>query len=356
MTSRFQRNMRKTLMIACSVLAPAGAAWAATPEPGPLAISVIEQWLLPRIDALAEAAAVQRDAWRAACADGDYAGDLAALKQRYQAAADAWAAVEHVTTGPVSLSLRPDRIFFFPDKRNAVAKALAELEAKAKADEVPDDTFRASSVAGQGFPALERLLYEAPDGEPAARCRVGVAIAGNLATLTGQIRDEWRSDAGPLAKLKAGQGDPVHFADPGQAAARLLTDLAGGIQRDVDMKLLPVLGANLDTARPKAAEGWRSNRSARALKASVASLAAMAAIFAKAAPAEIAASDGKAFAAAQAAVAKLPEDVGEAAADPKRRKVVEQAVAALKVAQANIVKDVAPAIGVPLGFNALDGD
>lgn len=350
--------MRTSLAIAfVAAFAPPGAGWAAAPEPGPLAISVIEQWLLPRNDALAEAAALQRDAWRTACADGDYTGDLTELKQRYQAAADAWAAVEHVTTGPVSLSLRPDRIFFFPDKRNAVAKALAELEAKAKAGEVPDETFRASSVAGQGFPALERLLYEAPDGEPgAARCRVGVAIAGNLATLTGQIRDEWRSDAGPFAKLKAGQGDPVHFADPGQAAARLLTDLAGGIQRDVDMKLLPVLGASLDTARPKAAEGWRSNRSARTLKASVASLAAMAALFAKAAPAEIAASDGKAFAAAQAAVAKLPDDVGEAAADPKRRKLVEQAVAALKVAQANIVKDVAPAIGVPLGFNALDGD
>lgn len=348
--------MLKKLMIACVSLASLGPAWAAAPEPGPLAIAVIEQWLLPRNDALAEAAGAQSDAWSAACADGEYAQDLAALKERYQTAADAWAAVEHVTTGPVSLSLRSERIFFFPDKRNAVAKALAELESKAKAGDLTEQAFRAGSVAGQGFPALERLLYEAPDGEPAARCRVGVAIAGNLATLTGQIRDEWRSDAGPLAKLKAGQGDPVHFADPGQAAARLLTDLAGGIQRDVDVKLLPVLGAGVDTARPKAAEGWRSNRTARTLRASIASLSAMAAIFARAAPAQIAATDAKAFAAAQAAVAKLPDDVGEAAADPKRRKAVEQAVAALKVAQANVVKDVAPAIGVPLGFNALDGD
>ena len=348
--------MLKRLMIACVSLASLEPACAAAPEPGPLAIAVIEQWLLPRNDALAEAAGAQSDAWRAACADGEYAQDLAALEERYQAAADAWAAVEHVTTGPVSLSLRPERIFFFPDKRNAVAKALAELESKAKAGDLTEQAFRAGSVAGQGFPALERLLYEAPDGEPAARCRVGVAIAGNLAALTRQIRDEWRSDAGPLAKLKAGQGDPVHFADPGQAAARLLTDLAGGIQRDVDVKLLPVLGAGVDTARPRAAEGWRSNRTARTLRASIASLSAMAAIFARAAPAQIAAGDAMAFAAAQAAVAKLPDDVGEAAADPKRRKAVEQAVAALKVAQANVVKDVAPAIGVPLGFNALDGD
>lgn len=347
------------IRLACAAListALAVPALAAPPPPGPLAIDVIESWLLPRYQALSASTDAQKAAWTAACADNDFRPETAVLRERFQSASDAWSAVESVTIGPVSLALRPDRIFFFPDRRNAIAKAISELEGRAKDGDIPADAFRGSSVAGQGYPALERLLYEAPDGDATVTCRVGTAIADNLATLTAAILSEWTADAGPLAKLKAGQGDPVHFADPAQAAARLMTDLTGGIQRVVDVKLLPVLGSGADAAKPKSAEGWRSGRSARAIDKAVESLSAMAVVFEEAAPKDVAAANAKAFAVARAAVAKLPADVGAAAADPKRRKAIESAVAALKAAQADVAKNLAPALGLPLGFNALDGD
>lgn len=351
--------MRRSLGLAGALLTflAATPAHAAPPAPGPLAVAVIRSYLLPRYDALVTATAAQAEAWDAACADGDAAPDAAALRERYQEAADAWAAVEHLTTGPISLALRPERIFFFPDKRNAVAKALTELEDRAKDADIPHDAFRGGSVAGQGFPALERLLFE-PDvaASPAVRCRVGVAIARNLAALSADVTQEWRADTGPLAKLDAGQGDPVHFADPAQAAARLMTDLAGGLQRAVDLKLLPVLGSSAEAARPKSAEGWRSARTARSIRVAAASLAAMEAALAKPAPQTVAGKAAKAFDAARAAADRLPDDVGDAAADPKRRKAIEATVAAFKAAQASVVKDLAPALGVPLGFNSLDGD
>ena len=348
--------MSKRFALALTALATPGAALAAPPDPGPLAIRVIETTVLPRYDALAAATAAQTQDWQAACADGDATSDVEKLKADFQTASDAWSAIEFVTTGPVSVSLRPDRIFFAPDKRNYVAKALAELAGKARDGDIPPEAMKAVSVAAQGFPALERILYEPGDGEPAIRCRIGSAIAQNLSGVAADIVREWRSPEGPLAKLKAGQGDPVHFADPGQAAARLMTDLAGGVQRINDLKLLPVLGSDGDAARPKAAEGWRSQRSARAIKVTAASLTDMAKVFGAAAPADLAAASDKSFAAGNAAVAKLPDDLGEAAADPKRRKTLEAAVAALKAAQQNLVKNLAPALGIPLGFNALDGD
>ncbi|GLK66729.1 imelysin family protein [Hansschlegelia plantiphila] len=343
-------------VIAMLSTAPAALALTEPPPPGPLAIGIIETYLMPRYESFQRSTADQAKAWGEACADGDFAPDLKTLRERYAAAADGWATIEHVTTGPMSVGLRADRIFFAPDRRNVVAKSLAELEGRAKNGDISVETIQGVSVAGQGFPALERLLYETDDADAKTRCRVGVAIAGNLASIASGVVDEWRSDTGPLARLKKGEGDPVHFADPAQAAARLMTDLAGGIQRVNDLKILPVMGGAPDMARPKAAEGWRSGRSARAIKVSTASLAAMAKAFAAAAPKDVAAVDGKAFAAAEAAVAKLPDDLGDAAADPKRRKTLEAAVAALKVAQNDLVKNLAPALGVPLGFNALDGD
>lgn len=340
------------LLVASALSGPARAA----PDPGPLAVSVIEGVVLPGYETLAAATAAQTDAWTKACSDNESAADAQALREAYQAAADAWAGVEFVTTGPIGDSLRTDRIFFGPDRRNYVTKAVGELLVRAKQGDLTPDAMRSASVAGQGFPAIERLLYEAAKGDAAARCRAGGAIAKNLSSISADIVADWRAADGPLAKLKRGEGDRLHFADPGQAAARLMTDLAGGLQRMVDLKLLPVLGSSADAAKPKAAEGWRSGRSARALAVSVASLAEMAKVFAAAAPADVAKADAKAFEAARAAVAKLPADLGDAAADPKRRKSLEAAVAALKAAQADVAKTLAPALGLPLGFNALDGD
>lgn len=349
--------MPKRLVLAVAFIASlATGAKAAPPDPGPLAVKVIETAILPRYDTLAAATGAQAEGWRAACSDGDFAAEAESLKAAFQNASDAWSAVEFVTTGPISISLRPDRVFFAPDRRNAVAKALAELTEKAKSGALSAETMRSVSVAAQGFPALERILYEPGEGEPAARCRVGVAIAENLSDIASSVVTEWKSPDGPLAKLKAGQGDPVHFADPAQAAARLMTDLAGGVQRVNDLKLFPVLGADVDAARPKAVEGWRSGRSARAIRVTTDSLVQMVKVFAEAAPPDAAKPTLKDFAAAQAAVAKLPDDLGPAAADPKRRKLLERAVATLKTAQADLAKTLAPALGIALGFNALDGD
>ncbi|RXF74983.1 imelysin family protein [Hansschlegelia zhihuaiae] len=347
------------LVLAFALLA--GMAWAAPasaapPEPGPLAVRVIEQAVLPRYEALAAATARQAEDWARACADGDSGAETESLKADYQAAADAWAGVEFVTTGPIGESLRADRIFFGPDRRNYVTKALSELASRARDADLTADAMRSASVAGQGFPALERVLYEPGDAPSAGQCRIGSAIARNLAGIADDIVREWRAADGPLEKLRRGEGDRLHFADPQHAAARLVTDLAGGVQRMVDLKLLPALGSSADAAKPKSAEGWRSGRSARALAATVASLGDMAKIFAASAPPDIAKADEKAFDAARAAVAKLPADLGEAAADPKRRKTLEAAVAALKAAQADVAKNLAPALGLPLGFNALDGD
>lgn len=344
----------RAIPIVFAMLLVAAPACAAPPEPGPLAVKVLETAVLPRYEIFARETRAQSDAWNSDCAKGGQP-DLSALKRAYRTTAGSWNDVEWVSVGPISTSLRPDRIFG-PDRRNYVAKALADLAAKVKAGEITPEAMRSISVAGQGFPALERVLYEPGDLDDAQRCRIGSAIARNLMTIASEIVAEWRAADGPLDKLKRGQGDPIHFADPAQAAARLMTDLAGGLQRLVDVKLLPVLGSGVEQARPKAAEGWRSGRSADSIRVGLASLAETAAVFSAAAPPDVAAGVAKSFEAAASATAKLPDDLGEAAADPKRRKIVEAAVAALKAAQRDVAKNLAPALGLPLGFNALDGD
>lgn len=324
---------------------------------------MVETWLLPRYDALAAATTRQLDAWETFCKAPDSAA-LAGLKSRFVATSDAWAAVEFVTSGPVILSLRADRFNLFPERRNAVARSLAELIADPGVERLAPERFGRLSAAVQGLPALERLLYD--DGadtalvagpESARRCAIGLAIARNLDEIARGIRDGWGSRSeGLLAQITAGKPDPVFFPDPKALLSQLVTDLAGAYQRVVDQRLLVVLGKNADEARPALADRRRSGLSKETIRSVVISAEALTQVLAAGLDARPRAVVDKAAQDARAAVDRLPDDIGAAAADPASRRTLEAAVAALKAAQKTVADPLAAGLGVPLGFNALDGD
>ena len=136
----------------------------------------------------------------------------------------------------------------------------------------------------------------------------------------------------------------------------LLTDLVVGFKLMHDVKLLPVLGPNAGAAKPKSAEAWRSVRSQRDLKLNLAAAQAMTKALADVTtPAHRAKIDGL-LANAAKAIDAVPADLGEAAADPKRRGRVDAARVAIKAAQTEIGKTLPGDVGVTLGFNSLDGD
>ena len=223
---------------------------------------------------------------------------------------------------------------------------------------IDQQELRGGSVAGQGLPALERLLYDPPDAvaeKPILRCRIGTAVAGNLAAIAASIDREWRASDGPLALLKQGKGDPRYFTDPDQALARLVTDLDSGLHRMVDVKIRPVLGAAFDAARPKLAEGWRSGRAARALQIATESLAAMAAAIAAEGPETEGAQLVRSFPPILEALSVFPEEFPDGAGNPSRRIRIENAITWMNDARERIAA-LAPAFGVTLGFNAQDGD
>ncbi|OYY86033.1 MAG: peptidase M75, Imelysin, partial [Rhizobiales bacterium 35-66-30] len=329
----------------------------------PDAVPVIETWLLPRYDALAALTARQDEDWRAFCAKPTAEG-VATLTRDFRAAGDAWAQVSFVTFGPVILALRADRFNLFPDKRNAVSRSIPELLADPDDARLQADRFPRLSAAVQGLPALERVLFE-PNAaqdlvsgpQAARRCQLGAAIALNLATIAKEIRTGWGTEtAGLLAEVKSGTGDKVFLPDPAQVPSLILTDLAGAYQRVVDQGLIAVLGKSLEEAKPQSGEGRRAGREAAVLQQMVTSANALGTQLAADLPEPAKGQVLARFAAAQKAVDGLPADLGAAAADPKRRKLLENAVTEVKAAQKAVVDPLAAKLGVPLGFNALDGD
>ncbi|MFG1347315.1 imelysin family protein [Xanthobacter autotrophicus DSM 431] len=361
MFSSLSATATRLLLTATLAFGASAPALAASPSLDP--IPLIEGWLLPRYEALSAAAAAQSGAWTGFCAKPAAAG-VPALKDAYGKTADAWNAVEFITFGPISLSLRADRISFFPDRRNAISRGLAEILADTDAARLEPERFSQASAAVQGLPALERLLYEegaaealVSGPEAARRCALGTAIARNLATITAEVRTQWGDrGAGVLGAIVSGKGDPALFPDLGALPGMILTDLSGAFQRVTDTKLMPVMGSSPADAKPTLADSWRSGRSSRIAANMVRSADALLTAVAAQMPSRPQYVVTKAATTADAAAEKLPPDLGAAVATAQGVSTIQTSIKAFKAAQLAVYKPIAAYFGISLGFNALDGD
>lgn len=332
----------------CVTLVPALADDAA------MAARIAREFVVPRYVALAAAAADERRAWYAFCKFPSENG-LEAARRSWGATADAWSSIELIRYGPVSEDFRAERISYWPERKNATGRGLSQLLSGTGEQGLSPERLRGASVAVQGLPALERLLFGEGAVVPAdfggspegiRRCAVGRAIADNLAALTAEIRDGWSQ-----ARL-AGFSD----ADTAkEAVRRFSTDLLTSLQVMRDVKVLPVLGKDAGQAKPKLAEGWRSARPARALALNLAAAEELAGMMLEGQGEE----DRSALYSlrqARGMAEALPDDFGPLAADPAQRHRLILLFDALGFARDRLLVEVPAALGISLGFNSLDGD
>lgn len=345
---------RSTLLLALGLAAlpaPAGAETAGEPDLRPVVVRAVDGFVRPAYQRLAEAAKGHAAGWVEVCAAPDRAG-VSRLAGSFRRVADAWARIEFLRYGPVVEDFRAERINFWPDKRNATTRGLAELTA-AGAPEPTLASVRAASAAVQGLPALERLLFDpgaaerlASSAPEAARaCAAGRAIAAGLAVTTGEVAAGWEAFAA------AATADP---AAARETAARLTTDLLAGFQTLIDGKLLPALGKTAETARPEAFEGRRAGRVRASFAEPLAGQDELARLLAGSGPQT--ATLTAALATARSVAEGLPDDFAESLASPKRRSKAILLLDALRAAQDVALSDLPALVGVTVGFNSRDGD
>ena len=327
-------------------------------------LAVVDRAIIPAYRALAQAADAQEKAWTAFAANRT-AGDVQSLRAAYNTVSDAWARAQLVKTGPLSLFLRYERFAYWPEARNVTQRMLDALIASNDPKELAPEMLVRDSVAAQGLTALERLLYDGDisvqllkaSGRPGEwRTQIGQGIARNLSSIAKDVVAEWTAADGVRAAIAANKGWRMIFADTQEAASLLLTELVSAFRLMHDVKLLPVMGASPDVARPRVAEAWRSGRSQRNLKLNLESAQAMTKIWAETVPATHRTKLDALYATALKAMDAVPADLGEAAADPKRRPLVESARGTIKAVQVEIAATLPADLGITLGFNSLDGD
>lgn len=321
------------------------------PDHAGIAARAVAAHILPAYQSFADAAE-GLSAPAEACAAED-------LRTAYHVGFDAWMEAQHIAFGPVEGDMRRFAIAFWPDTKGFTRKALKRLTANE--DEVVDDpdAFAKVSVAARGLLALEWTLFDEDGARRLAtdyQCRLIQAIARDLNASALGLLGEWRGETGfARTFLAPGPANPL-YPEPQDVTRDLFTSLDAGLQALVDLRLGRPLGS-FERPRPKRAEAWRSGRALRNIEISLGALREFyTEAFAPEVPAIERAAISAAFERSLTLVRRAPTPITDAVAAPQTRFQIEAIQSQLLDLQRRLRESLAPALGVTLGFNSLDGD
>lgn len=315
---------------------------------------------LPAVDALGAASAGFATQMADFCATAD--GDPWPVQAGFLGLMDAWQHVQPLDFGPLRQDAGPARFQYWPDRRGTGGRQLAQVLASRDPSVTTAASLADKSVALGDLQALERLLFDdAAEGtlDP-FRCAYASAIATLQAERAATLVQDWEVQAEALRT--ASTGNELYY-DAAEAARDYLGALTHGLQFAVQTKLQPVVGDDPATARPRAAESWRSGHSAQNIAANLATLEALVATPDGFGDLAAAAGDpliGRTLQAmledARQGLLALPMPLAMAAQDKDGHARLAAIADLLDRAHRLAEHTLAPTLGLTAGFNASDGD
>jgi uncharacterized protein len=344
-----------------------------------IAVAALTEVIRPGYAAFAGAADELQGKMDALC-QAPSAPALDHAKQAFAATVAAWSKVEILRFGPVTQDHRFERLFFWPDPKGIGLKQVQQALAEKDEDiELPDE-LAGKSVAIQGLPALEYLLYgdgaevlakerqivgeNSPpevDTEGAFRCGFGLAVATNIARIAQAVVEDWREgSAYEKAFLGPVPEDPIYHA-PKEVTLDLFKSFTSGIELVRDQKLAKPLGPSSAEAKPKLAAFWRSGLT---FANAAGNLAGVRTLFAKGGFARIVAGESAGVENsilfdldhAIEVLGGIDLPMAEVATNDDARAKIEALRVALKSAAQTAGDMIARGAGLAFGFNAMDGD
>jgi predicted lipoprotein len=225
------------------------------------------------------------------------------------------------------------------------------------------DNFARESVGVQGFPALERLLFEDDSlsalQADAFRCQVAATIARNISEIANGVHVRWVDE---FRTTVANADERGFFESAEDATIDFLKAQVEPVRRIQQQKLEEVIGENADRARVRRAESWRSARSVRNIRLNVMALEGlfngsqgMTVQLSNVLYADDVALVNAAFAELNTTLALLPDSLEAALAEESGHAKL-LAVASRLDALYEALEAALKNTDLYLGFNSLDGD
>jgi predicted lipoprotein len=322
---------------------------------------ILSAYIIPNTEELTHAAARLHDVLADNCAN-PATFDKAKVKPAFDRLAAQWAYVEVLRFGPIIEANRFERFFMWPDPAGRMAKQVRQVVNAKDAGVLDESKLAGRSVVLQGLPALEYILFELDlPVEPVFRCGYAMAIAARLNATAREIATGWQLDA-PFGKALSEPKAGRVYHSQREVLAEIIKALTTALKFTRDTKLLPALGDNPQAARYQRAVLWRSSNSFTTLGATLDAVAKLyqAAGFKtllKDDPNQIGNNIQFELERAQEIVSRLQGiNIAQAFTDPAAREDIAYVALLLDSLNTRVTQELAPAVGVGVGFNALDGD
>ena len=297
--------------------------------------------------------------------------NLHQIQFSFHSAADAWAGIQHIQFGPIEENLRLHRIFYWPDKHNTGSRHLVRLLKNEDKSLLTSERFSLLSVALQGFPALERLLFSqsealfSRDQSAVFRCLLVTSITENLQKIAASVLLEWEEETTEFFKIST-SSDVNYYSGENEIFQDFLSSFYGNLRSIHDLKIRRLLGETPQKSHPKRAEAWRSERSLRNI---ILNLEAAQKLFQGEGdfgiddfiemldPETNTAKDFKSYLEYTLKTARnISLPLHKAVRDSQQHEQVERLQAQMQALMGFVLGRISTAVGMGLGFNFLDGD
>src|SRR5262245_6288435 len=227
-----------------------------------IALAALNEVIRPGYAVLAEETAALSENVGALC-QAPSAASLEAARKAFASAVAAWSKVEILRFGPIAQDHRYESLFFWPDPKGLGDRQIRDAIAKHDESVTKPEALSGKSVALQGLPALEYLLYgngaealTAPSEGGAFRCAFARAVAANSEAIAKSVAEDWR-EGSPYEKSFLAPGpDATPYRAPKEVTLELFKSFIAGIELVRDQKFGKPLGASPEEARPKLAAFW----------------------------------------------------------------------------------------------------
>lgn len=350
------------LLLAVSVAGGAGAA--ERKSHAAIVMAAVDSYIVPGLEKLAGSTKALAESVEAACRDGSKPGATTDAKAKFAAAIAEWAALEFVRMGPTSEKSRGERLFFWPDPKGYTLRQLSQTLAAP----APTPEIATASAAIQGLGALELLLYDdklaiTADAEKRpARCAVAGAIANNIVKIAAELNDGWTAPDGFRLKVLTPGSDNPLYKDASETGRDVLKAIVTGIELETSRFVTPEFEAAAATPPKRARLPFEKSGLSSAYLA--AALDGLSRLF-DATGLITYAGDDKAWMVkfSETTFKDLSKDALSFNAaktappgDETRLAIAKKLKFGLNGMRQIIVRELAPAADLTLGFNELDGD
>jgi predicted lipoprotein len=324
---------------------------------------VSTQFAAPAVEAFA-ASTERLDATVASLCAAPGEATLKTARDAFGVVVADWGRASVLRLGPLASDSRFERLFFWPDPRGIALKQVQGLLAE-KDPEAIAGGVGAKSAALQGLPALEFVLFGTgaeglPNGD-AYRCQFAGALARNIAESAAAISDGWRPETPFATSFAAPAPDGEPYRSEAEVHGEIVKALSTALQFVRAAELLPPLGEDPAKANGRRAPFWRSRLTVLLIIAQADGVLDLLEIagYEQTLPEDsryIAGSIRFELANAIRVLGQVEAVPEEAfAAEPDRGRFAF-AELAMHHAGELVTNDLAAALGLTMGFNALDGD